>query len=180
MAPFVAATLLSVTPAPMDYLAASADLHAPAECPPLTERSPRMRTAMLVVMVQAGALDADAPDHRWFAPDLAWESELRCARGVVARVRDCPADDAPPRAWFAGMAAAAYADAAAWRRQAEEYRGRAGFEGHQSDDLLAWASWMDAVADGLSADACRFSGWAGPSWQRPRRIVAQEFRTWGR
>lgn len=172
----VTAAVVAVTPTPLDLLTASADLHAPADAPALTSPSPRARLAMLIVMVQRGALDADAGDMRWFHPDLTWPGELNCARGVVARVRDCPADDAPPRAWLAAQAADYSAAAAAYRARAAEYRSREEWEPDRAEGLSMWSVWFEGQAAEYDAAAYRYAGWSGQSWQRPRRVVAAEWR----
>lgn len=179
LAAIVTAAVVSTSPSTYDLLSAHADLHMPYGSPPLTERSPRMRLAMLVAMVAADALDRDAPDHRWFSPTLAWGTELDFARTLVARVRECPTlaeDWLPPAEWLRAEAAAFETCAAAWRRRAAEYRERSEWEGHQADELATWASWLDGQAGRYSAAGWQMAGFAGGSWSRPRRVVLQEAR----
>lgn len=175
----VTAAAVSVAPTPLDLLTASADLHAPTGASPLAERSPRARVAALLALHQLGGLDAGAADARWFHAELGWEGEHDCARRVVAAVRAAPVEDwLPPREWFAAESAAYYATAERWRKRAADYRERVEFEGHQAEALLAWARHFDAGAEAYSAAGCRYNGWAGTSWQRPRRVVLAEAREW--
>ncbi|MFO0801451.1 MAG: hypothetical protein U0804_28635, partial [Gemmataceae bacterium] len=84
----------------------------------------------------------------------------------------------PPREWFAAESAAYYATAERWRRRASDYRERAEWENDREESLLEWARHFDAGAEAYSEMACRYNGWAGTSWQRPRRVVLAEAREW--
>jgi hypothetical protein len=174
----VAAALAS--PTPLDLAVAASDLSADAGVPSLAERSARATIGRLIVMNRVGALDHDAPDLRWFAIDLGWESELGLARGLVRQVATCPTleDGAwcPPRRWFAAEAESYRRCAESWRARAEEYRTRATWETDREEPLLAWAMHFDAQADGYSGEYCRLAGFTGQAWCQPRRVVLAAIR----
>lgn len=181
MTHLVAATVLSLAPSPSDLMSAHADLHAPLGAPALAARSPRAKIALLLAMVQLDVLDRDAGDYLWFGTGGVWDSDLNLARTLVQKVGTCPplpADWIPPAAWFASESAGYYAVAEAYRRRADEYRGRAEMEGHQSEDLLAWAREFDVVAEAQSEMGGRYAAWSGCSWSRPRRVALAEIREW--
>jgi hypothetical protein len=178
----IAATLLSVSPSPHDIIVAHADLTLPPAAAIQAVRTPRSRLAAILALRHLGGLDEDAGDYAWFSPGLSWESECDLARRIVAKARDCPTESdgawVPPKAWFAARSAWHYAVAAHCHQQAEDHRGRVEWEIDRSEALHAKAREFDAVAQAHSDEACRFSGWSGTSWTRPRRVVLREVREW--
>lgn len=175
----VAATVLSIEPSTHDTLTAFADLSAEPGTPVAAERSPRARLAALAALHALGGLDAGAPDFRWFSPTLGWESEIDHARRIVAQARTAPTLDwLPTRDHLAAEASAYSATAAAWRSRAAEYRARCEWEADREESLTAWAAHFEREAARYADHACRLYGWAGTSWQRPRRVVLAEEREW--
>jgi hypothetical protein len=177
----VVAAALSLSPSAAEVELAAADIHLPYEYPTLTERSPRMRAAMLLALHAADALDPDAADANWFRPAADWAGDVRCARSVVAAVRGTPTLEegswVPPREWFARESDLYGESAAEWRRQAEHYRLRACWEPDREEALTGWAMHMDGVADGYECERWRYSGWSYRQWNRPRRVMLGELRT---
>jgi hypothetical protein len=177
----VAAAALSLSPSPADVELATADIHLPYEYPALTERSPRMRAAMLLALHAADALDPDGSDANWFRPPADWAGDVRCARSVVALVRGTPTLEEgawlPSREWFAREADLYGESAAEWRRQAEYYRLRACWESDREEALTGWAMHMDGVADGYECERWRYAAWSYRYWNKPRRVLYAELRT---
>lgn len=179
MTAVVIAAVLSVVPTPADSLTAFADLLAPVGTPPAADASPRSRLAAVTALHQLGGLDAGAPDFRWFAAGIGWQTETDHARRVVARARAAPADDwIPPAEWFRAESAVYAGAARLWRARAEEYRGRADWEPDRAEALTSWAMWMDAQACRISLHATLLHEWGSPAWQRPRRVVLADVREW--
>jgi hypothetical protein len=175
----ITSTALPLVPTPSDSITAFHDLTSPVGSPVAAERSVRTRLAAILALHALGGLDAGAGDYRWFDPQFGWEAEHDHARRVVARVRTAPAEDwLPPREFLLSESAAYTLTADQWRKRAEEYRGRAEFEGHQADELLTWARHFEEVAGGYSDHACRLARWSGGSWQCPRRVACVEAREW--
>jgi hypothetical protein len=148
----VAAAALSLSPSPADVELATADIHLPYEYPALTERSPRMRAAMLLALHAADALDPDGSDANWFRPPADWAGDVRCARSVVALVRGTPTLEEgawlPSREWF-----------------------------DREEALTGWAMHMDGVADGYECERWRYAAWSYRYWNKPRRVLYAELRT---
>jgi hypothetical protein len=176
----VVAAALSLSPSPAEVELAAADIHLPYEYPALTERSPRMRVAMLVALYAADAIDPDTLETGWFRPAANWASDVAHARSVVVLVRGTPTLEEgawlPSREWFAREAELYGESAAEWRRQAEHYRLRACWEPDREEALTGWARHMEAVADGYECERWRYAGWSYRQWNRPRRVLYSELR----
>jgi hypothetical protein len=172
----VVAAALSLSPSAADMAEAARELHAPADAPVQTRRSPRMRLALLVTMERLGAIDAHAPDARWFC---GWESDVGHARRLVARVAAAPPleeDWLPPVAWLLEEAGR-YEDAAQeWQWRANEYRDREPWEPDRSRHLLGWAMHFEEQAEDYRQVAGLFRSWDGRQWSKPRRVVLLEAR----